>query len=194
MEYSRKIIGILTGVFIIVIVTKIIEFLQSLPQCPCYADKMGTLNNLDKLIFLEKSVIAIALAKIAHTVFMDSGASNKEIMPNSPYVLIMLIMTVSVYTFFIYNVYKHQQIVKCECADKWQQNAMYFQALVYALVLAMVLILSFALLSSGTMADSNYTRVSTILAAFIVGMGIFTAFGGDMNVFLTMIEEQNISI
>lgn len=190
MVDTRKIISIITGVFVIFIVMKITEFLQSLPQCPCYTEKMGNTHNLDKLVFLEKSVIFIALAKIAHTVytmFMDSGsAPNKEMAQNSPYILLMLLLTVSVYTFFTYNVYKHQQSAgsKCECADKWQQNVMYFQALVYALVVAMVLILGLALLSSGTFGDSNIKRVATLLAAFIVGLGVFTAFGGDMNVFL----------
>ena len=189
MADTRKVISILTGVFIIFIVMKITEFLQSLPQCPCYTEKMGNANNLDKLVFLQKSVIFIALAKIAHTVytmFVDSSTPNKEVMRNSPYILMMLLLTVSVYTFFTYNVYQHQQSAgsKCECADKWQQNVMYFQALVYALVLAMVLILGLALLSTGTFGDSNFKRVSTLLAVFVVGLGIFTAFGGDMNIFL----------
>jgi len=189
MADTRKIISIITGVFVIFIVMKITEFLQSLPQCPCYAEKMGNANDLNKLVFLEKSVIFIALAKIAHTVytmFVDSRTPNKEMAQNSPYILLMLLLTISVYTFFTYNVYKHQQSAgsKCECADKWQQNVMYFQALVYALVVAMVLILGLALLSSGTFGDSNIKRVATLLAAFIVGLGVFTAFGGDMNVFL----------
>jgi uncharacterized membrane protein YidH (DUF202 family) len=151
---------------------------------------MGNANDLDKLVFLEKSVIFIALAKIAHTVytmFVDSRVTpNKEMKQNSPYMLIMLLLTVSVYTFFTYNVYQHQQSAgsKCECADKWQQNVMYFQALIYALVVAMVLILGLALLSTGTFGDSNFKRVSTLLAVFVVGLGIFTAFGGDMNIFL----------
>lgn len=190
MADTRKIISILTGVFIIFIVMKITEFLQSLPQCPCYAEKMGNTNNLSKLVFLQNSVIFIALAKIVHTVytmFADSGsAPNKEMMQNSPYMLIMLLLTVSVYTFFTYNVYQHQQSAgsKCECADKWQQNVMYFQALVYALVVAMVLILGLMLLSTGTIGDSNFKRVSTLLAVFVLGLGVFTAFGGDMNIFL----------
>jgi hypothetical protein len=190
MVDTRKVISILTGVFIIFIVMKIVEFLKSLPQCPCYAEKMGNANDLDKLVFLEKSVIFIALAKIAHTVytmFVDSRVTpNKEMVQNSPYMLIMLLLTVSVYTFFTYNVYQHQQSAgsKCECADKWQQNVMYFQALIYALVVAMVLILGLALLSTGTFGDSNFKRVSTLLAVFVVGLGIFTAFGGDMNIFL----------
>jgi len=195
MVDTRKIISILTGVFVIFIVMKITEFLKSLPQCPCYAEKAGNTHNLDKLVFLEKSVIVVALIKIAHTVykmFVDSGSPNKEMMRNSPYMLLMLFLTVSIYTFFTYNVYKHQQSAgsKCECADKWQQNVMYFQALVYALVVAMVLILGLALLSSVTMGDSNFKRVVTLLAVFIVGLGIFTAFGGDMNIFLEGYAEM----
>ena len=189
MADTRKIISIITGVFVIFIVIKITEFLQSLPQCPCYAEKMGNKHNLDKLVFLEKSVIFIALAKIAHTVytmFVDSRTQNKEMMQNSPYILIMLLLTVSVYTFYTYNVYQHQQSAgsKCECADKWQQNVMYFQALVYALVVAMVLILGLALLATGTFGDTNFKRITTLLAVFVVGLGVFTAFGGDMNIFL----------
>lgn len=189
MTDTRKVISILTGVFVIFIVMKITEFLQSLPQCPCYAEKMGNANNLDKLVFLQKSVIFIALAKIVHTVyamFMDSGSPNKEMVRNSPYMLLMLFLTVSVYMFFTYNVYTHQQSAgsKCECADKWQQNVMYFQALVYALVVAMVLILGLALLATGTFGDTNFKRITTLLAVFVVGLGVFTAFGGDMNIFL----------
>lgn len=188
MVDTSKIISILTGVFIIFIVMKITEFLKSLPQCACYSEK-ANLHDLDKIVFLQKSVIGIALIKIAHIVyqmFANNGSSNKELIRNSPYMLIMLIVTILVYTFFSYNVYKHQQSAgsKCECADKWQQSVMYFQALVYALIVAMVLILGLTLLSTGTIGDSNFKRITTLLAVFVLGMGVFTAFGGDMNIFL----------
>jgi uncharacterized membrane protein YidH (DUF202 family) len=69
---------------------------------------------------------------------------------------------------------------------------MYFQALVYALVTAMVLILGLALLSTGTFGDSNFKRIVTLLAVFLVGLGIFTAFGGDMNIFLEKAIEMGL--
>jgi hypothetical protein len=192
MVDSRKIISIVTSVFVIFIVMKITEFLRTLPQCPCYAEKAGNKHNLDKIVFLQYSVIGIALIKIAHIVyqmFVDSSTTKPT---SSPFMAFMLILTVSIYTFFTYNVYTHQQSTasQCECADKWQQNVMYFQALIYALVVALVLILGLTLLSSGSMGDGILGRTVVVLAAFILGLGIFTMFGGDMNVFLEKVMME----
>lgn len=192
MADSRKIISIVTSVFVIFIVMKITEFLRTLPQCPCYAEKAGNKHNLDKIVFLQYSVIGIALIKIAHIVyqmFVDSGSTKPT---SSPFMAFMLFLTVSIYTFFIYNVYTHQQSTasQCECADKWQQNVMYFQALIYALVVALVLILGLTLLSTGSMSDNIFARAVVVLAVFILGLGIFTMFGGDMNVFLEKVMME----
>ena len=192
MVDSRKIISIVTSVFVIFIVMKITEFLRTLPQCPCYAEKAGNKHNLDKIVFLQYSVIGIALIKIAHIVyqmFVDSSTTKPT---SSPFMAFMLILTVSIYTFFTYNVYTHQQSTasQCECADKWQQNVMYFQALIYALVVALVLILGLTLLSSGSMGDGILGRTVVLLATFILGLGIFTMFGGDMNVFLEKVMME----
>jgi uncharacterized membrane protein YidH (DUF202 family) len=192
MVDSRKIISIVTSVFVIFIVMKITEFLRTLPQCPCYAEKAGNKHNLDKIVFLQYSVIGIALIKIAHIVyqmFVDSSTTKPT---SSPFMAFMLILTVSIYTFFTYNVYTHQQSTasQCECADKWQQNVMYFQALIYALVVALVLILGLTLLSSGSMGDGIFSRTVVLLATFILGLGIFTMFGGDMNVFLEKVMME----
>lgn len=192
MADSRKIVSIVTSVFVIFIVLKITEFLNTLPQCPCYAEKAGNKHNLDKIVFLEKSVIVVALIRIAHivyTMFVDSTTTKPT---SSPFTAFMLFLTVSIYTFFSYNVYAHQQSTasQCECADKWQQNVMYFQALIYALVVAIVLILGLTLLSSGSMGDSIFGRSVVLLAVFILGLGIFTMFGGDMNVFLEKVMME----
>ncbi len=192
MVDSRKIVSIITSVFVIFVVMKITDFLKTLPQCPCYAEKAGNKHNLDKIVFLEKSVIVVALIKIAHIVykmFVDSTTTKPT---SSPFMAFMLFLTVSIYTFFTYNVYAHQQSTasQCECADKWQQNVMYFQALIYALVVAMVLILGLTLLSSGSMGDGIFGRTVVVLAVFILGMGIFTMFGGDMNVFLEKVMME----
>jgi len=192
MVDSRKIISIITGVFVIFIVLKITDFLRSLPQCPCYSEKAGNKGNLDKIVFLEKSVIVVALIKIAHIVyqmFVDSSTTKPT---SSPFMAFMLFLTVAIYTFFSYNVYTHQQSTasQCECADKWQQNVMYFQALIYALIVALVLILGLTLLSSGSMGDGIFGRTVVALAVFILGLGIFTMFGGDMNVFLDKVMME----
>lgn len=189
---SRKIISIITGVFVIFIVLKITDFLRTLPQCPCYAEKAGNKHNLDKIVFLQYSVIGVALIKIAHIfykMFVDTTTTKPT---SSPFIAFMLVLVVSIYTFFTYNVYAHQQSTasQCECADKWQQNVMYFQALIYALVMALILILGLSLLSMGSMGDTIYGRTVVLLAVFILGMGIFTMFGGDMNVFLEKVMME----
>lgn len=192
MADSRKIISIITGVFVIFIVLKITDFLKTLPQCPCYSEKAGNKNNLDKIVFLQYSVIGVALIKIAHIIyqmFVDSGSTKPT---SSPFMAIMLFLTVAVYIFFTYNVYTHQQSAasQCECADKWQQNVMYFQALIYALVVALILILGLTMLSSGSMGDTIFGRSVVLSATFILGLGIFTVFGGDMNVFLDKVMME----
>jgi hypothetical protein len=191
MADSRQFIKIITGVFVIFIVLKITEFLKTLPQCPCYAEKSGKTNNLDKIDFLQKSVIFIALVKIVHTIYtMYTNSANQS--KESPYMLFMVFLTTIVYTFFIYNVYEHQKSAgsHCECADKWQQNVMYFQALIYALVVAMVFFLGLIMLSTGSIGDSNFKRVVVLLAVFITGLGIFSMYGGDMNIFVEHVMQN----
>jgi hypothetical protein len=185
MTDSRQYIKIVTSVFIIFIVLKITEFLKTLPQCPCYAEKSGKTNNLDKIEFLQKSVILIALVKIVHTIYTiygNSGIQNKE----SPYMLFMVFLITIVYTFFVYNVYEYQKSAgsQCECADKWQQKVMYFQALIYALIVAMIFFLGLIILSTRSIGDSNFRKVIILLTVFITGLGIFSMFGGDMNIFV----------
>jgi hypothetical protein len=190
MVDTRKVISIVTGVFVIFIVLRITEFLRTLPKCACYTEKMGASNNLDKIEFLEKSVIFLALVKIAHAVYsMFSESGSKESVRESPYMLLMLFLITTVYTFFTYNVYEHQKSAgsQCECADKWQQNVMYFQALIYALVVAMIFILGLIMLSTGTVGESNFRRVVALLAVFISGLGIFSLFGGNMNIFVEQV-------
>lgn len=185
MADSRQFVKIIVGVFVIFIVLRITEFLRTLPQCPCVAEKSGKSNNLDKIVFLEYSVIFIAVVKIIHTIYnmyVGAGKESKE----SPYMLFMVFLSTVIYTFFIYNVYEHQQSAgsKCECADKWQQSVMYFQALIYALVVAMIFFLGLITLSTGSIGDSNAKRIIVLLAVFITGLGIFSFFGGDMNIFV----------
>ena len=185
MADSRQFIKIITGVFVIFIVFKITEFLKTLPQCPCYNEKSGKTNNLDKIVFLQKSVIFIALLKIIHTIYaMYTKSANQS--KESPYMLFMVFLTTIVYAFFIYNVYEHQKSAgsHCECANKWQQNVMYFQALIYAIVVAMILFLGLILLSTGSVGDSNYKRIVVLLAVLITGLAIFSMYGGDMNIFV----------
>lgn len=192
MADSRKIITIITGVFVIFVVLKITDFLKTLPQCPCYSEKAGNKDNLDKIVFLEKSVIVVALIKIAHIVYQMFVDSTTTKPTSSPFMAFMLFLTVAVYMFFSYNVYAHQQSTasQCECADKWQQNVMYFQALIYALVVALVLILGLTILSSGSIGDTIFGRTAVLLSVFILGLGIFTMFGGDMNVFLEKVMME----
>jgi hypothetical protein len=185
MADSAQFIKIITSAFVIFIVLKITEFLKTLPQCPCYAEKAGKTNNLDKIEFLQKSVIFIALVKIVHTIYtMYSNTATQS--KDSPYMIFMVILTTIVYTFFIYNVYEHQKSAgsQCECADKWQQSVMYFQALIYALIVAMVFFLGLMMLSTGSVGDTNLKRVIVLLTVFIVGLGIFSFYGGDMNIFV----------
>ena len=193
MVDSRKIISIITSVFVIFVVLKITEFLKTLPQCPCYSEKAGNKHNLDKIVFLQYSVIGVALIKIAHILYKMFADSSTTKPTSSPFMAFMLFLTVSIYTFFTYNVYTHQQSTasQCECADKWQQNVMYFQALIYALVVALTLILGLTMLSSGSMGDGILGRTVVLLTAFILGLGIFTVFGGDMNVFLEKVMMEN---
>ena len=185
MADSRQFVKIIVGVFVIFIVLRITEFLRTLPQCPCVAEKSGKSNNLDKIVFLEYSVIFIAVVKIIHTIYNMYVGAGKE-SKDSPYMLFMVFLSTVIYTFFIYNVYEHQQSAgsKCECADKWQQSVMYFQALIYALVVAMIFFLGLITLSTGSIGDSNAKRIIVLLAVFITGLGIFSFFGGDMNIFV----------
>lgn len=185
MADSRQFVKIIVGVFVIFIVLRITEFLRALPQCPCVAEKSGKTNNLDKIVFLEYTVIFIAVVKIIHTIYnmyVGAGKESKE----SPYMLFMMFLATVIYIFFIYNVYEHQQSAgsKCDCADKWQQNVMYFQALIYALIVAMVFFLGLITLSTGSIGDSNSKRIIVLLTVFMLGLGIFSFFGGDMNIFV----------
>lgn len=187
MVDSRQFIKIIVSVFIIFIVLRITEFLRTLPKCACYTEKAGAQNNLDKIVFLENSVIFIALIKIAHSIYEMFSKSSVD--RESPYMLFMIFLITIVYTFFTYNVYEYQKSLgsQCECADKWEQNVMYFQALVYALIVAMILVLGLITLSTGSVGDSNFRRVVVLMAVFVTGLIAFSLYGGDMNIFVEQV-------
>ncbi len=189
MADSIQFIKIISSAFVIFIVLRIIEFLKTLPQCPCYSEKTGKSNNLDKIMFLEKSVIFIALVKIVHTIYtMYDNKTSKD----SLYPVFMTILVAITYTFFIYNVYEHQKSAgsQCECADKWQQNVMYLQALFYALIIALMFIAGLIILSTGSIGDSNLKRITVLFVVFIIGLGIFSFYGGDMNIFVEYVMKH----
>jgi hypothetical protein len=50
------------------------------------------------------------------------------------------------------------------------------------------------MLSTGSIGDSNFKRVVVLLAVFITGLGIFSMYGGDMNIFVEHVMQNFLQI
>jgi hypothetical protein len=54
----------------------------------------------------------------------------------------------------------------------------------------MVFFFGLIMLSTGSIGDSNFKRVVVLLAVFITGLGIFSMYGGDMNIFVEHVMQN----
>ena len=194
MENIKQIVSIISSIFVIIIITKIVEFLKSVPSCQCA--KIADTGILDKIVFLEKSIIGLMVIQILRKVYEMSTSVkvDKIAKMNSPLNLFIFAVAFLVYIFFIYNVNNFKDALSastgskesCECLDKWEKTALYIQAIIYMIVVSLISILGIFLvnisLTKGT--GSNFTNVMVLLIFSIVGLGIWSLYGGDMNVFL----------
>ena len=194
MENIKQIVSIISSIFIIIIITKIVEFLKSVPSCEC--DKIADTGILDKIVFLEKSIIGLMIIQILRKVYelYSPIKIDKIAKMNSPINLFLFAIAFLVYIFFIYNVNDFKDALNlskkskesCECIDKWEKTALYIQAIIYMIAVSVILILGLFLvnisLTKGT--GSNFTNVMILLIFSVVGLGIWSLYGGDMNVFL----------
>lgn len=194
MENIKQIVSIISSIFVIIIITKIVEFLKSVPSCQCA--KITDTGILDKIVFLEKSIIGLMVIQILRKVYelYSPIKIDKIAKMNSPLNLIIFAVAFLVYIFFIYNVNNFKDSLaaannskeSCECIDKWEKTALYIQAIIYMIIVSVILILGMFLvnisLKQGT--TGNFTNVMILLIFSVVGLGIWSLYGGDMNVFL----------
>jgi hypothetical protein len=194
MENTQHIVSIISSIFVIIIITKIVEFLKSVPSCQCA--KIADTGILDKIVFLEKSIIGLMVIQILRKVYelYSPIKIDKIAKMNSPLNLITFAVAFLIYVFFIYNVNNFKDSLaaaknskeSCECVDKWEKTALYIQAIIYMIVVSVILILGIFLvnisLKQGT--TGNFTNVMILLIFSVVGLGIWSLYGGDMNVFL----------
>jgi len=204
MENTKQIVSIVSSIFVIIIITKIVEFLKSVPNCQCA--KITDTGILDKIVFLEKSIIGLMVIQILRKVYeMSSFSSLTKIdnitKMNSPLNLILFAAAFLVYVFFIYNVnnFKDALVVSknskesCECIDKWEKTALYIQAIIYMISVSVILILGMFLVNISLLkgTSGNFTNVIILLVLFVIGLGIWSLYGGDMNVFLEYAMNQS---
>ena len=194
MENIKQIVSIISSIFIIIIIIKIVEFLKSVPSCQCA--KIADTGILDKIVFLEKSIIGLMVIQILRKVYelYSPIKIDKIAKMNSPLNLIIFAVAFFIYVFFIYNVNNFKDSLaaaknskeSCECLDKWEKTALYIQAIIYMIFVSVILILGIFLvnisLKQGT--PGNFTNVMILLIFSVVGLGIWSLYGGDMNVFL----------
>lgn len=198
MENTQKIVSIISSIFVIIIITKIVEFLKSVPQCQCA--KIADTGILDKIVFLEKSIIFLMVVQILRKVYEMSSSSSpikidKMAKMNSPLNLFLFAVAFLIYMFFIYNVNSFKDALNlakgskesCECADKWEKNVLYIQAIIYMIVMSVILIMGLFLVNisfrTGT-PNGNFANVLILLVFSAIGLGIWSLYGGDMNIFL----------
>jgi hypothetical protein len=202
MENTKQIVSIVSSIFVIIIITKIVEFLKSVPNCQCA--KISDAGILDKIVFLEKSIIVLMVIQILRKVYeMSSFVKIDNITKmNSPLNLILFAAAFLVYVFFIYNVnnFKDALVVSngssngsCECIDKWEKTALYIQAIIYMISVSVILILGMFLVNISLLkgTSGNFTNVMILLVLFVIGLGIWSLYGGDMNVFLEYAMNQS---
>ena len=194
MENIQQIVSIISSIFIIIIITKIVEFLKSVPNCECA--KIADTGILDKIVFLEKAIIGLMAIQIIRRIYEMSTSIKVDKLSkmNSPFNLFIFAVAFLVYVFFVYNVNNFKNALSastgskesCECIDKWQKTALYIQAIIYMIVVSVILILGIFLVNISLRSGigSNFTNVMVLLVLFAIGLGIWSFYGGDVNFFL----------
>jgi len=186
-----KVITILTGAIVIWIVFKIVEFIESMPQCSCSVPT----QTLERIAFLEKGIIAIMAIGILSQLynFNNSLNSTNEAMLSNPLHSILGVIGVVIYVFFIYNVNKFRTSIgkDCKCADKWEKIAMYVQALFYIIIFSLTVISTLFLLNVGMINMKTGIGRNILLITFsIVAVAMFSFFGENPNVFVDYVMEH----
>lgn len=185
-EKTVKVITLFTSVLIIWIVTRIVAFVERMPQCSCSVPT----ETLDRIAFLEKVIIAFVGFGILYQLY----SFNTSMMANtgfisSPIYLGISVISFLVYMLFAYNVNDFRKSISgnCECADTWEKTAMYAQAIYYVLMISFIVITTLFLLSAGALSFKSGPGRNMIIIVFsLIAVGAWSIFGGDMNVFLDM--------
>lgn len=180
-----KTVTLLTGVIFIWIVVKIVEFIEAMPQCSCGIPT----KTLERIAFLEKIVIAIIGINVLYQFFSTNTVGDM----NSIWQRILLVISFAVYVFFIYNVNEFRTSIgkNCECADKWEKIALYIQALLYAVVIALFVASSLFLLSMGFLNVKTPMGINILLILFtIVAIFAWSLLGGNTNDLLDYVMEH----
>jgi hypothetical protein len=183
-EKTVKVVTLITSVIIIWIVTKIVAFVERMPQCACSVPT----ETLDRIEFLEKVIIAFIGFSILYQLYTFNGPmiANAGLV-SSPIYLGIAVISFLVYMMFAYNVNDFRKSISgdCKCADTWEKTAMYAQAIYYALMISFIVITTLFLLSMGALSFKSGPGRNMIIILFsIIAVGAWSIFGGDLNVFL----------
>ena len=183
-EKTVKIVTLITSVLVIWIVTRIVAFVERMPQCACSVPT----ETLDRIAFLEKIIIGFGGFGILYQLYsFNASMMENSGLISSPIYLGVLLISFFVYALFAYNVNDFRRSISgdCKCADTWEKTVMYAQAIYYVLMISFIVISALFLLSLGALSFKSGPGRNMIIIAFsVIAMGAWSLFGGDMNVFL----------
>lgn len=143
MEPSIPFFNILFSIIIFAFIYKIRAYLDDLKNCSCapsvYAGRIHTIE----LFYL--SITGLYILVTVGSMFLSKKAGNKKLSPavSKSYLAFMLaylMILICVHCTFIYNVYEFYRFIKtkCPCAEHWEKDVMYLQAVLYAIPIFIV--------------------------------------------------------
>jgi len=129
--------SIISSVFVLFFIYYAYSYVKSLDNCNCVSFLRDNIDNIKKIeLFLICIQVIGIVMNIGTYIFgfdVDKFAKSNY-KPMIVFLGIYLIVLVTILINFIYNVYEFGKHIPkdCDCADKWQRDILYIQAVIYS--------------------------------------------------------------
>jgi hypothetical protein len=137
MQKKSLIIPILSSIFVLIFIYFAYSYVKNLDNCKCVSflkDNIDNIKNIE-LFLISIQVIGIVMNIGTYLFGFDIKKFAKtNYKPMMLFLGIYLIVLVTILINFIYNVYEFGTNIPkdCDCADKWQRDILYIQAVIYS--------------------------------------------------------------
>jgi len=155
MGKKSLVTSILSSVFVLIFIYYAYSYVKNLDNCKCVSFLRNHIENIKniELFLIYIQVIGIFMNIGTYIFGFDVNKFAKtNYKPMIVFLGIYLIVLVTILIHFIYNVYEFGTNIPkdCDCADKWQRDILYIQAIIYSFSsLSIVILLGFGFYVGG---------------------------------------------
>lgn len=141
--------SILSSIFVLFFIYYAYSYAKSLDNCNCVSFLRNHIENIKNIELFLICIQVIGIVMNIGTYIFGFDMNNFAKANYKPMIFflgIYLIVLVTILIHFIYNVYEFGNHIPkdCDCADKWQRDILYIQAVIYSFSsLSIVILLGF---------------------------------------------------